>query len=145
MQMSQDKGFWIIPCSPSIYDAEAAFKEYGSIVWHQDCNIQLGDVVFIYVTAPIKEIRCKCIAVETDIPFDIGDDDGYVVDDAFCARSHRRYMNLQLKETYSTPMLGYQLLLYNGLNGTIRSQRRVSPTLQAYIIQVTGDQINADD
>lgn len=136
---------WIIPCSPNIYDAESAFGEYGSIVWHQDGNIQPGDVVYIYVTAPIKEIRCKCIAVETDIPIDIGDDDGYVVDDAFCARTHRRYMNLQLKETYSTPMLGYQFLLYNGLNGTIRSQRRVPPTLQAYINQVTGDHINADD
>lgn len=65
---------WLIPCSPDIYDAEGAFAEYGSIVWHQQCNMAAGDIAYIYVTAPIKAIRCKCLITMTDIPFNIGND-----------------------------------------------------------------------
>lgn len=63
---------WLIPCSPDIYDAEAAFQEYGHIVWHQQCNMSPGDIAYIYVTAPEKAILCKCVIEDVDIPFDIG-------------------------------------------------------------------------
>ena len=124
---------WLIPCSPDIYDAESAFQEYGHIVWHQQCNMAPGDIAYIYVTSPVKEIRCKCQIVETDIPFDIGDDDGYVLDEAFCSKAYRRYMDLQLMEIYDTPMLSYQALLMNGLHGPIRSQRKVPEQLGKFI------------
>ena len=137
--------YWIIPCSPQIYDAEGAFNEYGEVVWHQDCNIKPGDIVYIYVTAPIKEIRCKCTVSDTDIPVDIGTDEGYTLDDAFCSRSHRRYMCLQLVKTYNNPFLGFQFLLYHGLNGTVRGQRRIPSNLQKYIAEITEDKTNADD
>ena len=93
-----------------------------------------GDIAYIYVTAPEKAIRCKCVIEDVDIPFDIGEDDGYVLDENFCAKSYRRYMDLRLIECYeSSPMLGFQMLLMNGLTGTIRSQRRASSELEAYL------------
>ena len=129
---------WLIPCSPDIYDAEAAFQEYWHIVWHQQCNITPGDFAYIYITAPEKAIRCKCIVEDVDIPFDIGEDDGYVLNESFCSKAYRRYMDLRLVECYdSSPMLGFQMLLMNGLTGTIRSQRRVSAVLEAYLSSVT--------
>ena len=127
---------WLIPCSPDIYDAESAFQEYGHIIWHQQYKVSVGDIAYIYVTAPVKAIRCKCRVEDVDIPFDIGDDDGYVLDEAFCSRAYRRYMDLALLETYDSPLLGFQMLLMNGLGGTIRSQRRVNPTLEAYLSSV---------
>ena len=43
-------------------------------------------------------------------------------------------MDLRLVECYeSSPMLGFQMLLMNGLTGTIRSQRRASAELEAYL------------
>ena len=129
---------WLIPCSPDVYDAEAAFQEYGHVVWHQQCNMSPGDTAYIYVTAPTKAIRCKCVIEDVDIPFDTGEDDGYVLDENFCAKSYRRYMDLRLIECYeSNPMLGFQMLLMNGLMGTIRSQRRVSSQLEAYLASIT--------
>ena len=93
-----------------------------------------GDIAYIYVTAPEKAIRCKCVIEDVDIPFDIGEDDGYVLDENFCAKSYRRYMDLRLIECYErSPMLGFQMLLMNGLTGTIRSQRRASSELEAYL------------
>ena len=136
---------WIIPCSPNIYNAEEAFKEYGTIVWHQDCNIQPGDVVYIYVTAPVKELRCKCIAVDVDIPFDIGEDEGYTIDEEFCSRSYRRYMSLKLVELYDNTFLSFKEMLHNGLGGTVRSQRRINPLLQKYIEDVTRGSNHTDN
>lgn len=124
---------WLIPCSPDIYDAESAFQEYRHIVWHQQCNMSVGDIAYIYVTAPVKAIRCKCRVDAVNIPMDIGEDDGYVIDEAFCSKAYRRYMDLRLLEEYDTPALGYQVLLLNGLGGPIRSQRRASQELEAYL------------
>lgn len=137
---------WLIPCSPDIYDAEAAFQEYGHIIWHQQCNMSPGDIAYIYVTAPIKAIRCKCIIEDIDIPFDIGEDDGYVLNEDFCAKSYRRYMDLRLVECYeSSTMLGFQMLLMNGLTGTIRSQRRVSSELELYLASIARKLIKESD
>jgi len=124
---------WLVPCSPEIYDAEGAFDEFGSVIWHQDCNMNPGDYVYIYITAPVKEIRCKCIIESVDIPVDISDDEGYTIDESFCSRAYRRYMDLRLVEKYDCPLLGFQFLLMNGLSGTIRSQRRASAQLIEYI------------
>ena len=128
---------WLIPCIPSIYDAEGAFDEYGHVVWHQQCNMQIGDVAYIYVTAPVKSIRCKCRVEMVDIPWDTGDDDGHVLDEVFCSRSHRRYMDLSLIEQYDCFMLNFDFLINNGLCGTIRSQRKVAVELSEYIHSVT--------
>ena len=135
--------YWLVPCSPGIYDAEGAFDEYGSVVWHQDCNMNPGDYVFIYVTAPVKEIRCKCKIECVDIPVDIGTDEGYTIDDTFFSRTYRRYMKLRLISKYNCPFLEFQFLLMNGLSGTIRSQRRASDKLVMYVETITKD--NADN
>lgn len=133
---------WLIPCSPDIYDADSAFQEYGHVIWHQQCNMTAGDVAYIYVTAPVKAIRCKCLIRETNIPFDAGDDDGYVLDESFCSKSYRRYMDLVLVECYDyNPMLSFQMLLMNGLAGTIRSQRRATPRLESYLESITSQMI----
>ena len=129
---------WLIPCSPSIYDAESAFTEYGSIIWHQQCHMNIGDIAYIYVTSPVKEIRCKCVITAVDIPEDVGDDDGYVIDEAFCSKAYRKYMQLKLVERYQPCyLLGFHFLLQNGLVGSIRSQRRVPSGLSEYIKGIT--------
>ena len=69
-------------------------------------------------------IRCKCLVTAADIPYDIGEDDGYVRDETFCAKTYRRYMDLKLLECYDNPALSYHMLLLNGLGGPVRSQRR---------------------
>ncbi len=125
---------WLIPCAPDIYDAEGAFAEYGSIIWHQDCRgIRAGDIAYIYATAPRKRIICKCIVTEAGLPFCPQEDDGYEIDEAFCNRSHKRFMEIKQTETYDNPLLGYGFLLQNGLTGAIRSQRRAVPELAEYI------------
>ncbi len=133
---------WLIPCSPDIYDAEGAFQDYGHVIWHQQCKMEPGDVAYIYVTAPVKAIRCKCKIESVDIPFDVNDDDGYVLNETFCSKSYRRYMDLVLIECYAdNPMLSFHMLLMNGLVGTIRSQRKATTRLETYLESITSQLI----
>lgn len=50
---SDNKEKWIIPCNPSQYDVVGAFKELKRVEWKQSTNINVDDIVFIYISKPI--------------------------------------------------------------------------------------------
>ena len=60
---------WIIPANPKYYDVEAAFTKENEIDWKQGKGIKTGDIVFLYVAAPVSAILYKCRVTKTDIPF----------------------------------------------------------------------------
>ena len=64
---------WIIPSNPKYYDVIKAFKEADEIDWKQGRGIMTGDIVFLYVGAPVSAILYKCKVTETDIPYDYQD------------------------------------------------------------------------
>ena len=65
---------WIIPANPKYYDTEHAFDEKSEIDWKQGTGIKTGDIVFMYVTAPVSAILYKCRVTRTNIPYDYTDD-----------------------------------------------------------------------
>ncbi|NJW39042.1 MmcQ family protein [Streptococcus suis] len=72
----QGPDYWVIPANPKVYDIDTEFAENKVVYWPQKSTIQAGDIVAIYVTAPIQAIRyvCRCLAAnlanqgESDIP-----------------------------------------------------------------------------
>ncbi|WGE53820.1 MmcQ/YjbR family DNA-binding protein [Actinobacillus equuli] len=60
---------WIVPANPKYYDVEQALEVGAELLWKQSNNIALGDMVYIYVTAPTAAIRCKCEALEVNLPY----------------------------------------------------------------------------
>lgn len=71
--ISNIKGEWIIPANPKYYDIINAFNETDTIIWKQSNNIWAGDIVYLYVAAPISAILHKCEVLETDIPYEYKD------------------------------------------------------------------------
>ena len=51
---------WIIAGNPDKYDVVGAFRELGIIDWTQSSNINVGDIVYIYVSNTVRAIRFKC-------------------------------------------------------------------------------------
>lgn len=74
-RQKKDRGIkeWIIPANPKFYDVEAAFAESDIIDWKQGAGIRKGDIVYMYVAAPVSAILYKCKVLETDIPYDYQD------------------------------------------------------------------------
>jgi hypothetical protein len=61
--------YWLIPANPKYYDIMNAFKTTDTIIWKQSTKIQIGDIVFIYVGAPVSAIIFACRVLEINIPY----------------------------------------------------------------------------
>lgn len=64
---------WIIPSNPKYYDILHAFDDTDEINWKQGSGIKSGDMVYLYVGAPVSAILYKCKVLETDIPYQYQD------------------------------------------------------------------------
>ena len=72
----QGPDYWVIPANPKVYDIDTEFAENKKVYWPQKSTIQTGDIVAIYVTAPVQAIRYVCRVLganlenfgESDIP-----------------------------------------------------------------------------
>lgn len=61
--------YWLIPANPKYYDIMNAFNKTDTIIWKQSTKIQVGDIVFIYVGAPVSAIIFACRVLEINIPY----------------------------------------------------------------------------
>lgn len=66
---AQRPGRWLIPANPQYYDIIAAFDETDTVNWKQSSRVMPGDIVYIYVGAPVSAILYKCEATEVNIPY----------------------------------------------------------------------------
>lgn len=82
---------WIVPANPKYYDIVHAFDHKEEINWKQGAGIRTGDIVFMYVAAPVSAILYKCVVTETDIPFQYSDKNV----------SMTALMKIRLKKRYS--------------------------------------------
>ncbi|HFI0934273.1 TPA: MmcQ/YjbR family DNA-binding protein [Streptococcus suis] len=57
---AQGPDYWVIPANPKVYDIDTEFTENKVVYWPQKSTIQAGDIVAIYVTAPVQAIRYVC-------------------------------------------------------------------------------------
>ena len=64
---------WIIPANPKYYDIINCFNNKNEIIWKQSSNINVNDLVYIYVTNPYAKIMYKCKVIETNIPYKYND------------------------------------------------------------------------
>ena len=122
---------WMVPGNPEHFDIIGAFTELGKIDWRQTINAQVGDIVYVYVSGPIKEIRFKCRVNETDI------EDVEIEDDKFNISGEQggvydRYMELEAIREYSGSAYGREELLKHGFM-TLRGPMRVPQELQKYL------------
>lgn len=69
-----------------------AFADTDLLTWKQSARVQVGDTVFLYVSAPVKAIIYRCRVVKTDIPYDYRGANLKI----------DRVMHLQLEHRYDT-------------------------------------------
>lgn len=96
---------WIVPVNPKYYDINKAFSQNDSILWKQSNHISVGDIVYLYIAAPVSSILYKCEAIEVDIPYNY--DDGKV--------HMSQVMRLKLIEKYEPTLLTLEKLKEHGI------------------------------
>ena len=60
---------WLIPANPKYFDIDGAFAKDDTILWKQSSTVQVGDLVYLYVAAPVSAVRYKCKVLEVNIPY----------------------------------------------------------------------------
>lgn len=64
---------WIIPANPKYFNLEEAFAKNDTILWKQSNTVQVGDLVYLYVAAPVSAVRYKCKVLQVNIPYQYKD------------------------------------------------------------------------
>lgn len=64
---------WIIPANPKYYDIVNAFNETDEIIWKQSTNIEVNDIIYLYVAEPFSKIMYKCRVIDANIPYEYKD------------------------------------------------------------------------
>lgn len=133
---------WIITCNPKYYDVVGAFNAFESINWKQSVNIQVDDVVYIYVGKPISAIIYETKALKVNIPAPSIDDTDFVIDGSNY-ENYGRYMELKFIRCFDKKLLSFHILKENGLK-SVQGPSKVTNDLENFILRRTSTSINKD-
>lgn len=104
------KSTWIIPVNPNVYDIISDFKKSDIMTWKHQSSMELGDIIYIYMTKPMGYIKYKCQII--DINEDI--------------------MTIKLIKEFDDNLLTFDLLNNYGLK-SVRSPRRIPDKLNSFL------------
>lgn len=114
--------------------------DHGFIDWGMSHRFEVGDILFLYLTAPESRITFMLQVEQVNMDWweKEEDRDYYLSQDSFDAdQKHgedRRYMRLLLLKELCSPALGLEDLRRHGLTGAPRSPRRLRPETAAYVV-----------
>ena len=118
----KSKGEWIIPANPKYYDVEANFTEGSIQSWKQSSNIQAGDIIYIYIGAPVSSIRFQCLVLKTDIPFSYKDSNVQM----------KKLIEVKVLKKYERGICTFQTLKKYGVNA-VRGPRYMPKELSEFL------------
>ena len=130
---------WIISVNPEIYDVINAFRNLGTIDWHQSIDMEVGDIVYIYVSGDVNAIRFRCRVNAVDLDDVTIDSSDYYVSDEF-EENYRRYIILEMLEEYKGDEFSSEVLNEYGFSiplGTVK----MSNAIKIYINKIANSEI----
>lgn len=105
-------------------------------------NVQVGDIVYIYVGAPYSAIMFETKVLAVNLPeVKIYDQD--FVKDGTAFEHHGRYMEIELIERFDEELFKFKELKKYGLK-SVQGSSRVSDDLDTYIQEMKSNLIGLD-
>ena len=129
--------YWIVPGRNDVFRVDDYFKTNDVVDWKQSHYLfEVGDIVYIYVSAPISRIKYMLRVEKTNIPYDDS-----LVDEEYWAKKHPKeeelhhitYVRLKLLAKTDTPILSLKTLSEYGVTSLQGARRNLSKELIAHI------------
>lgn len=109
---------WLIPANPKYYDIDKAISESPDcFIWKQSNSIKPGDIVYLYIAAPVSGIVYQCEVLRTDIPYNYADENVRMA----------AVMELKMLRKYDVP-ISFAVLKKHGVNA-VRGPRGIPASL----------------
>lgn len=127
---------WMISANSKIYDHAGSFAERGYIDWRQFRNYEVGDIVYIYYSKPIKRIGFKAVVEKTEMETgEISDDKRYwkEKEEYYNGLKHNRFFRLKLLKSFDDERLDLYHLLDNGLSAAPQGGIKLEGEILSYI------------
>lgn len=126
---------WMISANGKMYDHASSFAKNGYIDWKQGLNYNIGDIVYIYCTKPIKKVMFKTIVEKESMPFyECTDDKEFWKDlSKYEKAKDGKYVRLRLIEQTDREELSLENLKKNGLKAAPQKGLKLKKDLEEYI------------
>ena len=128
--------YWLFPCNPNQYDLQGVFEEFDKVEWQQRVkNIEVGDMVFIYVGRPFSAVQLVCEVIEVNIPKELrtANDETYIKDELLNKKIKRS--NAVMLKKVKWINVGLDELKNNGLIGNVQGQRTLDGQLLDFLLK----------
>lgn len=100
-----------------MYDHKSSFEKRGYIDWRQSANFKIGDIVYIYLTTPIKKVAYKCVVKKINLSFEetVDDKEFWFDIEEYKSSQEGYYSRLELVDYVDTDELNLDKLKEKGL------------------------------
>ncbi len=128
---------WIFNSKLDNFDVLGAFAGPGFIDWGTNREVDEGDIVYLYMGAPVKKLLMRTRVIINDVK-EPADDTEYQEENYNKIGTKKKLVRLVAEECFlgeKMKYLTFEKLMDNGLNGVIRSQLSLdnNPQLKEYI------------
>ena len=126
---------WMIPANPKKYDHERFFNDHGYVDWMQRLKFQVGDIVYLYCSAPLKKVMYKTKVIKESMQFSecTYDRDYWTNPEDYENASNFLRARLELIEFADKEELSLEFLKENGLNAAPQKGIKVPDNLAEYM------------
>ena len=130
--------YWLIPCDSKKFRVHDYFANNQIVDWKQShYKFEIGDIVFIYCSAPEAEIRYMLEVAQPNISYDNSIDDEEYWGDKHMSKAaamQNKYVRLHLLETINPNELDIISLKNNGLIKAPQGAQKISGNLLSFIL-----------
>lgn len=132
--------YWIRAYNHRQYRVADFIHDHGFIDWGMHNHFEVGDIVFLYATAPESRLTFMMEVTATGLSWrESVDDSAYFISQQACdqwlsQRKQNRYVRFSFLKKLDNKALTFSLLMENGLGGAPRSPRRLMPEAVDYIL-----------
>jgi len=118
---------WILPANESCYDHFGSFKKNGMVDWAQQARYKIGDIVYLYLTAPASIVAFKLVVAQVNIPFEkaINDSEFWRKPALFEKRKKAYFTRLVPLPEKPKTKISMAILHEFGVKGQIQRARRI--------------------
>lgn len=126
---------WIFISSPKRFRMDDWLKANQFIEFVQNNNVQVGDYIYLYTTAPVQKIEYKLIVDKINIPYEYGIDDyDYSLEPESRERNKGKQLcRFRLIKKVDQPLLHLYKLREQGLRSSMQAPFKISGQLLDYI------------